>query len=163
MKIYTKKGDGGMTALADGKPISKNDERIELLGAIDELSSYLGLAKSISDDSIKNKLSQLQCELTTIMAGIADPKNSEFFIKEEQILTLESEIDGLENKASRDKCFVLYGSSELSARLDVARAVSRRAERHFYNVAKKHETDKNALIYMNRLSDYLYMLARIND
>ncbi len=163
MKIYTKSGDLGMTTLCVGKSVSKTDERIELLGTIDEVNSHLGLVKAIADDSLKEKISCLQRNLMTIMAGFYDPENTEFFIKDEQILALESEIDKKEASFEREKCFVLYGATELSARLDVARAVLRRAERDFCRVAQKHKTDKNALVYINRLSDYLYMLARASE
>ncbi len=163
MKIYTKGGDSGFTTLCGGKSVSKTDERIELLGTIDEVSSYLGLAKAVAEDDLKEIISQLQRDLMTIMAGISDPENTEFFIKEEQILDLESEIDKIEASFERKKGFVLYGANELSARLDVARAVLRRAEREFCKVSQKHKTDKNAQVYINRLSDYLYILARGNE
>lgn len=160
MKIYTKGGDSGTTTLCGGESVSKTDERIELLGTIDEVNSHLGLAKAIADDSLKEIISRLQRNLMTVMSGFYDPKNPEFFIKDEQILALESEIDKLESSIEREKRFVLYGATELSARLDVARAVLRRAERDFCRVSQKYVTDKNAQIYINRLSDYLYILAR---
>ena len=160
MKIYTKGGDFGTTTLCGGKPVSKTDERIELLGTIDEVNSHLGLVKVIADDSLKEIISCLQRNLMTVMAGFYDPKNPEFFIKDEQISSLESEIDKLEASFEREKAFVLYGANELSARLDVTRAVLRRAEREFCRVSQNCEPDKNAQIYINRLSDYLYILAR---
>ena len=163
MKIYTKGGDSGYTTLYGGESVSKTDERIELLGTIDEVSSHLGLAKAAAKDGLKEIISQLQRDLMTIMTGIQAPKNTDFFIKEEQILALESKIDKTEATIKREKCFVLYGDNELSARLDVARAVLRRAEREFCKVSQKYETDKNALIYINRMSDYLYVLARGNE
>ena len=160
MKIYTKGGDFGTTTLCGGKPVSKTDERIELLGTIDEVNSHLGLAKVVAEDSLKESISHLQRNLMTVMAGISDADNTEFFIKDEQIADLEKEIDELEASFEREKGFVLYGTNELSARLDVARAVLRRAERDFCRVAQKYKTNKNAQVYINRLSDYLYILAR---
>ncbi|MBQ4515333.1 MAG: cob(I)yrinic acid a,c-diamide adenosyltransferase [Clostridia bacterium] len=160
MKIYTKSGDCGTTSLCGGKAVSKTDEKIELLGTIDEVNSHLGLAKVVAEDSLKETISCLQRNLMLVMAGISDSENADFFIKNEQIAALESEIDKIEVSFERENCFVLYGANELSARLDVARAVLRRAEREFCKVAKKHKTDKNALVYINRLSDYLYILAR---
>ncbi|MBR5157360.1 MAG: cob(I)yrinic acid a,c-diamide adenosyltransferase [Clostridia bacterium] len=163
MKIYTKGGDFGTTTLCGGEQVSKTDERIELLGTIDEVNSHLGLAKAMAADSLKEIISCLQRTLMTVMAGFYDAKNPEFFIKDEQIQALESEIDKLESSFERKKGFVLYGANELSARLDVARAVLRRAERDFCRVSQKCETDKNAQAYINRLSDYLYILARASE
>ena len=98
-----------------------------------------------------------------IMAKIADPRNTDYSLKDEQILYLEQNIDRLENGFPRRKEFVLYGGCELSARLDVARATTRRAERRFWKVAKGYQTDRKALQYMNRLADYLYVEARYAD
>lgn len=163
MKLYTKQGDSGMTSLMNGIKVAKQDERMELLGTIDELSSHIGLAKVVAEQELQNRLSKIQGELIQMMAKIADPRNPEFSFKEEQILYLEKTIDHLEGSFPRKKEFVLYGGCELSARLDVARAVARRAERRFWKVAKAYNTDAKALQYMNRLADYLYIEARHAD
>lgn len=163
MKLYTKKGDSGMTSLMNGMQVSKTDDRIELLGTIDELSSYIGFAKGLLDLETKEKLSSIQQLLITIMAGIADPRNLDFKIKEEQIVEIEEQIDLTENSFPREKKFILYGGCESSARLDVARAVARRAERRFHKVNLHYGVDLKAIKYMNRLSDYLYILARYED
>ncbi len=163
MKIYTKTGDGGSTSLMHGVRVSKSDDRIELLGTIDELNSHLGLAKVVAEEAVKDKLSQLQRELMDIMAGVANPRDRKYKVTTEQIIALEQEIDRVDNSFKREKKFVLYGGCEVSARLDVARAVARRAERHFKKVALRYGADAGAMKYMNRLADYLYILARFVD
>ena len=122
MSIYTKRGDSGTTSLMNGISVSKSDDRIELLGTIDELNSALGLSKVISEDSLKEHLSQIQRQLMQIMAGIADPRNLDYRCPKEEILALEEGIDHMEASFPRAKEFVLYGGCELSARLDMARA-----------------------------------------
>lgn len=163
MKIYTKNGDAGKTTLMNGISVSKSDDRIELLGTIDELSSHIGLAKVIADSSLSERLSRIQKELMQIMAGIADPRNPDHRFTKEEILALEEEIDHLEDSFPRAKEFVLYGGCEQSARLDVARAVARRAERRFRKVSQNYGADSKAMQYINRLSDYLYVAARYAD
>ena len=163
MKIYTKKGDGGNTSLMNGVSISKADDRIELLGTIDELNSHLGLAKVLADGDLCDRLSQIQRNLMKIMSGIADPKNLDFRFGKEEVLALEEEIDRMENAFPRSKEFVLYGGCEQSARLDVARAVARRAERRFRKVSQYFSADAAAVSYINRLSDFLFMSARFAD
>lgn len=163
MKIYTKGGDKGKTSLMNGIRVSKCDARIELLGAIDELNSHLGLTKVIAEPKLQGRLSKIQRELMLIMGGIADPRNPEYRVSDEQIQVLEVEIDRMENSFPRPKLFVLYGGCEQSARLDVARAVARRAERRFHKVAQNYGADHTALKYINRLSDFLYETARYAD
>lgn len=163
MKIYTKKGDSGKTSLLGNVSVSKSDDRIELLGTIDELSSHIGLAKVAADEPLRKRLSSIQKELIHLMAGIADPRSPKYRVSQEQITALEAEIDRLEASFPRAKEFILYGGCELSARLDVARAVARRAERRFRKVALNYGADAHALAYINRLSDYLYMAARFAD
>lgn len=163
MKIYTKQGDSGTTSLMNGIRVSKDDERMELLGTIDELSSHIGLAKVVADSELSDRLSKIQGELIQMMAKIADPRNAKYSFTDAQVLYLEKQIDRLEDAFSRKKEFVLFGGCEVSARLDVARSIARRAERCFYRVSKKYNTDAKALQYINRLSDYLYIEARHAD
>lgn len=163
MKIYTKTGDRGTTSLMNGVSVSKSDDRIELLGTIDELSSHIGLAKVLSEDELKESLSHIQRNLIQIMAGIADPRDLNFRFSTEETASLEQTIDEMEQAFPRAKEFVLYGGCELSARLDVARAVARRAERRFRKVSQYYGADAKAVQYINRLSDYLYICARYTD
>ncbi|KAI4442879.1 cob(I)yrinic acid a,c-diamide adenosyltransferase [Schaedlerella arabinosiphila] len=163
MSIYTKKGDSGKTSLMDGISVSKSDDRIELLGTIDELNSSIGLAKVIADHPLYDDLARRQQELLQMMNGIADPRNPDHRFTKEETLTLEEGIDHMESLFPRIKDFVLYGGCEQSARLDMARAVARRAERRFRKAALKYGADPKAMQYLNRLSDYLYVAARYAD
>ncbi len=163
MDIYTKQGDGGKTSLMNGVRIPKSDDRIELVGTIDELNSMIGLAKVIAVPPLRDALSRRQKELMKIMSGIADPRNTAYHVTKEEILSLEEGIDSMEAQFPRAKEFVLYGGCEQSARLDVARAVARRAERRFRKVSQNYGADSRAMQYMNRLSDYLYVAARYAD
>ena len=161
MKIYTRKGDNGRTSLLDGKSVLKTDDRIELLGTIDELNSHLGMAKGLAGE--RRELTHIQRLLMGIMSGIADPMKREYRFDEKETEKLETWIDRMEDSFPRTKDFVLYGGCEESARLDVARAVARRAERRFRTVAQKYVADKKAMQYLNRLADYLYICARYED
>lgn len=163
MKVYTKNGDRGTTSLMNGLSVSKSDDRIELLGTIDELSSCIGLAKVLSDDESKEELSHIQRNLIQIMAGIADPRDLNYRFSQEETTALEHAIDEMEAAFPRVKEFVLYGGCELSARLDFARSVARRAERRFRRVSQNYGSDAKAVQYINRLSDYLYICARYTD
>lgn len=162
MKIYTMTGDEGYTSLLNNSRVSKTDDRIELLGTIDELSSHLGLAKVCADTSLKEDISTIQSTLIKMMAGVASNGLSQYRLDGE-ISHLEEKIDNTEKLFPREKEFVLYGGCELSARLDVARAVVRRAERQFCRTARLHRLDSNAQKYLNRLADYLYVCARFAD
>ena len=163
MKLYTKNGDRGTTSLMNGISVSKSDDRIELVGTIDELNSHIGLAKVLADDGLKKSLSHIQRNLMQIMAGVADPRNMDYRFSSDETAALEEEIDRIVNSFPRIKDFVLYGGCEQSARLDVARAVTRRAERRFRKVEQNYGADAKAVQYINRLSDYLYICARYAD
>lgn len=150
-----------MTSLMKIQNVFKDDDRIELLGAIDELTSNLGVVKTLGlKENIKSQLVQIQQVLMTIMAGIADSYNQEHKLKEEAITTLEAQIDEMEALFPREKRFILPGDNTVSAQLDVARTVARRAERWMVCVDRKFGVDKNAKRFLNRLADYLYITAR---
>ena len=163
MKLYTKHGDRGTTSLLNGIRVSKFDDRIECIGTIDEANSYIGLAKTLSDLKLKEELSQIQKNLMVIMSGIADTRNPDYRFDSQYTKDLERAIDEIESSFPRTKDFVLHGRCELSARLDVARSIIRRAERRFHKVERYYGADANAVQYLNRLSDYLYILARYED
>ncbi len=170
MKIYTKHGDGGMTTLMSATQISKADERINALGTIDELTSQMGLAKAYiasmnTADSATcvAHFDRVQGVLMTIMAGIADPRNRKHTVTEEETAFLEYIIDAVEASFPRERKFITPGYCELSARLDVARTIARRAERTLAVMDRKYAASAPAKAYLNRLSDYLYMLARKAD
>ena len=163
MKIYTKTGDKGTTAMLSGIRVRKSDDRIELIGTLDELNSHLGLAKVVASEKLKVDLEEIQRTLMVIMSGISDPRNRDYKIAVEKVEKLESEIDKIEQLFPRKKAFVLYGGCELSARLDVARAIARRADRIFSKVRNVYGVHPMSMEYMNRLADYLYIQARYAD
>ena len=170
MKIYTKHGDAGMTTLKSATQISKADDRIAALGTIDELTSQMGLAKAYiatmktaDSDICVEHFDRVQATLMNIMAGIADPRNKKFEVSAEETAFLEHIIDLVEDSFPREHRFVMPGYCELSARLDVARTIARRAERQLIVMDRKYAANASAKAYLNRLSDYLYMLARRAD
>lgn len=164
MNIYTKGGDRGTTSLVRTKNISKSDDRIQLVGTIDELTSHIGLVKSMLDDpSVIGILEEIQETLITVMAGVADTYNRDYKLDDSKTEMLEKEIDRLEALFDRPKKFILPGACRLSAEMDVARTVSRRAERALAQVSVKFGADNGAKKFMNRLADYLYVLARYTD
>ena len=164
MNIYTNGGDKGTTSLVHTKNVSKSDDRIQLVGTIDELTSHIGLVKSmLTDPDMIQNLEKIQSTLITLMAGIADPYKRDYRISDEETSFLEAEIDRLEGLFDRPKKFILPGGSRLSAETDVARTVARRGERVLAAVSVKFGADNGAKKYMNRLADYLYVLARYID
>lgn len=164
MKIYTKTGDAGTTSLVNTKNITKSDDRVEVLGTIDELTSHIGLLKTkIQDEQAISFLETIQQTLMTIMAGIADSYNMKYKLREEAVQELEKEIDRLEETFDRPKKFILPGANPVSAQIDVTRTVARRAERCLAAVSVKFGSDGGARKYMNRLADYFYVLARSYD
>lgn len=164
MNIYTKNGDRGTTDLIRTKNVSKSDDRIQLVGTIDELTSHLGLVKTmLKDQDTIRILEKIQGTLITVMAGVADPYNRDYKISEDKTKLLEEEIDRMEGLFQRPKKFILPGGCRLSAEMDVARTVARRAERALASVSVKFGADTGTKKYMNRLADYLYVLARYTD
>ncbi len=164
MSIYTKGGDRGTTSLVHTKNLPKSDDRIEAVGTLDELTSHLGLVKTLlKDENTIAFLEDIQETLITLMAGIADPYSRDYKIPDEKTEVLEHEIDRLEGLFDRPKKFILPGSSRLSAELDIARTVERRAERTLSKVGVKFGADAGAKKYLNRLADYLYVLARYEE
>lgn len=164
MNIYTKNGDRGTTELVNAKNVSKSDDRIQLVGTIDELTSHIGLVKTMLNDKDTIRiLEKIQTTLITVMSGIADSYNRDYKINDDKTEILEEEIDRLEALFKRPKEFILPGKCRLSAEIDIARTVARRAERALAAVSVKFGADNGAKKYMNRLADYLYVLARYVD
>ena len=164
MDLYTKNGDKGTTDLFRTKNVSKSDDRIQLVGTIEELSSHLGLLKTMMEDKeILRTLEKIQGTLETVMAGVNDPYNREYHVSDDKTEFLEEEIRRMEALFDGNVKFVLPGGSSLSARIDLSRSVARRAERALAAVSVKFGADTGTKKYMNRLSDYLYMLARYVD
>ena len=161
MSITTKNGDGGMTTLIKTKNVPKCDERIQLLGNMDELTSHLGLVKSsVCVPEVKAFLNDIQNTLITVMAGIAEPHNIKYHLKESEVKKLEEEMERMTGLFSMPEGWILPGANPLSAQTDIARTVARRCERHLSSVTIKYGSDKMTKQYVNRLSDYLFTLAR---
>ena len=164
MSIYTKSGDKGTTNLVHTKNVSKSDDRIQLEGTIDELSSHIGVLKTmIEDGEILRFLEKIQENLIKIADGVADPYNRDYKINDDKTELLEEEIDRLEELFNLPKESSLPGTCRLSAEIDVTRAVARRAERDLATVSVKFGSDTGSKKYMNRLADYLYVLARYEE
>ena len=166
MKIYTKTGDAGQTSLIGGTRVPKHHIRIEAYGTIDELNSYLGLLRDqpMGDDIVKVLL-EIQDRLFTIGSSLAsDPVKSKMKIpvlNEQDILLLEKEIDKMNEVLPVMKSFILPGGHVTVSSLHVARTVCRRAERCCVKIQKKTGEVETLLIkYLNRLSDYLFVLSR---
>ena len=162
MGIYTKNGDNGITNLVKVSQVSKADDRIALLGELDELSCALGLVKADARDD-SSFLSHIQEILSKLMAGVADQFNAAYKLSTDEVSLLEREIDRLEALFEREKAFVLPGGCKKSAQLDMARAIARRCERTLVSTERKFGGDRTAKQYLNRLSDYLYVAARYAD
>ncbi|MBR4383716.1 MAG: cob(I)yrinic acid a,c-diamide adenosyltransferase [Selenomonadaceae bacterium] len=163
MKIYTKTGDAGLTSLYTGERIEKNSLRVQVYGAIDEADSALGLARAFATvDDVREKIFALQKLLPKLMADFAS-LNREAIITSADVAKLESEMDALENSLPPLREFLIPGNSQGGAFLDLARTTTRRAERLCCELAKTepvHESDK---IFLNRLSDYCFLLMRRAD
>jgi cob(I)alamin adenosyltransferase len=164
MKIYTRKGDKGETGLfGTGKRFSKSNLIFSVIGTVDEANSHLGLAASLVDPSLshqkilKNKIEQVQRELFNLGAILAGVKTS---ISKKIIKRFESEIDIWQKAMPERKNFILPGGSNSAAELFIARSVVRRLERKLVYLSEKQNIKPNILIFTNRLSDYLFVLAR---
>ena len=162
-KIYTRGGDAGETSLGDGSRVSKLDARIAAYGTVDELNSTLGLV--VAGDcptDIRNVLVRVQNELFDLGADLSVPLEHDGRLRttQEQVDALETECDRFNAALPELKSFVLPGGSETAARLHVARTVCRRAERETLEASGVHAFNPLTLVYLNRLSDLLFILAR---
>ena len=165
MKIYTKTGDTGETGLFGGTRVPKNAMRIEACGTVDELNACIGFIRSqIKDTEIDASLHRIQNQLFNVGADLATlethPKAASLRISPTFTPELEREIDRLEAELPPLKNFILPGGSASGAAIHLARTVARRAERCAVTVAKGEMVNPEVLIYLNRLSDFLFVLAR---
>jgi cob(I)alamin adenosyltransferase len=165
MKIYTKTGDKGFTSLIGGTRVPKYHLRIESYGTVDELNSWIGLigGQGITGHD-KELLKQVQDRLFTIGSSLAaDPGKSKMVIPDLDITDielLEKEMDKMNEQLPELKHFILPGGSSITSYCHIARCVCRRAERLAVHLAEESTVDEKAIIYLNRLSDYLFTLAR---
>ena len=176
MKIYTKTGDKGLTGLIDGKRIPKSDIRIIAYGSIDELNSYIGLSISLLSQNKTNNntnnqsfsdiiitLNRIQNELFIIGSDLADPdlsKSTSLRVQSTMIRVLENDIDNYQKELSPITYFILPGGSVESSTLHIARSITRRAETNVSKLLLKDIINNLVLIYLNRLSDLLFVLSR---
>lgn len=170
-KIYTRTGDKGTTALSDGSRVAKHDARVEAYGTVDEANAVLGLAAQHADEGVAARIAVIQNELFDVGADLSRPglaADAEapypvLRIIETQITRLEAEIDAMNADLAPLRSFVLPGGGALSAHLHMARTVVRRAERRAAEVSDATDGDVNpqAIRYLNRLSDWLFVAARV--
>ncbi|MEG1544887.1 MAG: cob(I)yrinic acid a,c-diamide adenosyltransferase [Tannerellaceae bacterium] len=164
--IYTGTGDKGTTSLVGGERVSKAHQRIESYGTIDELNSFIGLLMTaLSNQEDMDFLLFVQHKLFTIGSYLAtDQDNTELKIESrvtpESITRIEQEIDRLDSKLPKMKNFVLPGGCRSASLAHVCRTVCRRAERQIYRLAETNPVEEPVLVFINRLSDYLFVLAR---
>lgn len=166
MKIYTKTGDEGKTSLFDNSRVWKSDERIMSYGAIDELNSSIGIALSLElDDEVKDILIKIQNDLFVVGSDLANPDMSDKKIRTTRDMSvfLEQKIDLLEPQLEPLTSFILPGGTLLASILHLSRTISRRAETHVVALSKNEEINKEAAIYLNRLSDLMFILARVTN
>ena len=166
MKIYTKTGDTGETGLYGGTRVSKDARRVEACGTVDELNAWIGFVRShVQDAEIEASLHRIQNELFDVGADLAtlDAHPRAANLRTPRILTteLESEIDRFEAELPSLKNFILPGGSAAGAAIHLARTVARRAERCVVSLAQEESVNPEVLIYLNRLSDLLFVLARV--
>jgi cob(I)alamin adenosyltransferase len=166
MKIYTKKGDQGYTSLIGGTKVPKSHLRIDCYGTVDELNSCLGVlcAMRIKDKKAKVTLDAVQERLFVVGSWLAcDPKTSKMTLPEldeKDVTLLEQEIDRMTALLPPLKFFILPGGSAAGAWCHVVRTVCRRAERLVVALSAKDKVDQRIIVYLNRLSDYLFVLGR---
>ncbi len=164
MKIYTKTGDEGTTSLYGGKRIAKDDLRIEAYGTVDELNSFIGLLfASFQDVDQQAILTEIQNRLFTIGAALAtdpDKPNTSSDVHTNDIEVLEAAMDNMDQLLPPLHNFILPGGNLAIAYAHVCRTVCRRAERRVISLASESTVDQNIIIYLNRLSDYFFILSR---
>jgi cob(I)alamin adenosyltransferase len=166
VKIYTRTGDSGETSLFDNSRVSKADARVDAYGEVDELNAALGVARSAAlDPDIDEALVRIQRDLFAVGAQLADPSDrlasrvTKAFVSDDDVARLEQLIDRLEQEVPPLTRFILAGGTPAGAMLHLARTVCRRAERRV--VALTPQPDALLIRYMNRLSDLLFVVARV--
>ena len=165
MKIYTRTGDSGKTSLFGGQRVAKDTVRIEAYGCVDELNSHLGVVRALDPPlEIALLIDRIQHELFILGADLATPhaRSTKKInrIETQHIKRLEKDIDMLDSALDPLQQFILPGGSGVAAALHVARTVCRRTERRIVQLSRKSEIGSNPIVYINRLSDFLFVAAR---
>ena len=165
MKIYTKTGDAGETGLFAGGRVAKDNLRVETYGAVDELNAVIGLARTAAEGELDAALARISSELFSLGADLATPLDAAtaWIVRVDDTLTarLEGEIDRFETELPPLTNFILPGGAPVAAQLHLARTVCRRAERRAVQLARAEPLNDAALRYLNRLSDWLFVAARL--
>ena len=163
-KIYTKGGDKGLTSLGDGKRVNKNSLRVNSYGEVDEVNATIGVVVCYCSDELKKNLKHIQNHLFDIGADLCIPdENKKAKSLNEGIKMLENEIDRMNTKLSPLKSFILPGGTKSSSFLHLARTITRRCERSLIELNSKEKINPEIIIYINRLSDFLFVAARIEN
>ncbi|SDE28255.1 cob(I)yrinic acid a,c-diamide adenosyltransferase [Ruegeria marina] len=171
-KIYTRTGDKGQTALGNGERVAKYSDRVAAYGTVDELNSFVGVARLAASGDVETALSRIQNDLFDLGADLCRPEMEKDAQAEypplrmaaAQVARLEAEIDAMNADLSPLRSFILPGGSALAAHLHVCRTVARRAERLTVELAAQESVNSDAVTYLNRLSDWFFVAARVaND
>lgn len=160
MSVYTKTGDEGKTSLYTGERVEKNSLRVQVYGTVDEANSALAMARAFAvNQKVKEKIAALQKLMPLLMADLASI-GKEPMIKAEHIDALEQEMDRIETALPPLRAFIIPGDTKAGAMLDLARTITRRAERLFCELSKTESVHQENRIFLNRLSDYCFLLMR---
>lgn len=166
-KIYTKTGDGGDTALGDGERVLKDSLRVTAYGNVDELNASIGIITLYANTELKRKLKNIQNDLFDIGADLCVPiseKNKDRLrLSINQVETLELEIDEMNSNLEPLNSFILPGGCRSATFLHMARTICRRAERSVVSLRSQEKVNDNTLIYLNRLSDWLFVASRVEN
>ncbi|MBV0890793.1 cob(I)yrinic acid a,c-diamide adenosyltransferase [Paracoccus sp. Z118] len=168
-RIYTRTGDKGDTALSNGARVPKHSARVEAYGSVDELNATLGLCRLVAEGNMAERLAVIQNELFDLGADLARPDMAAddaagypvLRMIQSQVDRLEAEMDEMNADLSPLRSFILPGGSALAAHLHLARTVARRAERRATELAVEGDANPAAIRYLNRLSDWLFIAARV--
>ncbi|RDI72652.1 cob(I)yrinic acid a,c-diamide adenosyltransferase [Halopelagius longus] len=163
MKIYTGRGDEGMTDLRDMSRVSKTSARIEAYGTVDEANALIGTVRPTGYDDVDEKLERVQNHLHVVQADLAnpDPDEDDPVTTADHVEELESFIDEADEELDQLNSFILPSGSDAGSKLHHARAVTRRAERRTVELASEEPVNEQTVAYLNRLSDALFTLARL--
>lgn len=167
MRIYTKTGDAGETSLFGGGRVGKDDARVEAYGGVDELNAAIGVARSLAMPPDLDAICQtLQDELFTVGAVLATPRGTKAdavipHVRPEWIDAMERHIDAFDTELAPLTSFILPGGSQAASGLHLARTICRRAERRVVPLVRDGEVDGQVVVYLNRLSDLLFAMARM--
>jgi cob(I)alamin adenosyltransferase len=161
MTVYTGRGDEGETDLFDGSRVAKTHPRVRAYGTVDELNALIGVAAPTGHEDVDDRLAAVQNQLHVLQADLANPEEGDTSIERSHVDALEAWIDDVEAELEAQTAFILPGGGEAGSRLHHARTVCRRAERTVIALGEDESVSQPVIVYLNRLSDLLYVLARL--